>query len=163
LEQAAALDVRRVVVAVGDNWRRSQVMKRLGEGWEFPVVRHPAAVVAASAQVEAGSVLCAGSVVGPGARIGRGCLVNTLASLDHDGVMEDYASLAPGAICGGQVRIGTCTAVGLGARIIHKISLGAHAVIGAGATVVEDIPAQAVAWGTPARVQRSRTEGESYL
>jgi sugar O-acyltransferase (sialic acid O-acetyltransferase NeuD family) len=160
---AAAAGVWRVVVAVGDNWRRGQVMQGFDARWEFPVVRHPSAIVSASAQVEAGTVLAAGSVIGPGCHIGRGCLVNTLASLDHDGVLEDYASLAPGAICGGHVRVGSYTAVGLGANVIHKITLGAHTVIGAGATVVADMPDHVVAWGVPARVQRTRQEAETYL
>lgn len=160
---AEASGVWSVVVAVGDNWRRGEIMRRFDHRWEFPVVQHPAAVISSSAQLGAGSVVLAGSVVGPRCQVGRGCLVNTLASLDHDGVMEDYASLAPGAICGGNVQVGSYSAVGLGAKVIHRMRIGSHTVIGAGATVVREIPSHAVAWGTPARVQRKRQEAEEYL
>ena len=32
--------------------------------------------------------------------------MNTRASLDHHGVMEDFSSLAPGVVTGGNVRVG---------------------------------------------------------
>ena len=59
--------------------------------------------------------------------------------------------------------MGEYTAVCLGARVVHKIRIGPHTVIGAGATVLCDLPHHVVAYGTPARVVRSREESELYL
>jgi len=64
---------------------------------------------------------------------------------------------------GGLVQVGECSAVGVGASISDRISIGSHTVIGTSAVVVRDIPDLVVAYGNPTRVQRSRAEGEKYL
>lgn len=161
-EQGTALGI----VAIGDNWQRRAAMERLRAlvpGFVFVSSVHPAATVAGDVTIASGTVVMAGAVVVSGSRIGNGCIVNTLASLDHDGVMEDYSSLAPGAVTGGRVRLGTCAAVGLGARVVHNLRIGAHAVVGAGALVMEDIPPEVVAFGAPAQVIRARAVDDPYL
>ncbi len=154
------------IVAIGDNWQRRAAMERLWvlvPGFDFVSSVHASATVADDVTIGPGTVIMAGAVVVSGSRIGKGCIVNTLASLDHDGVMEDYASLAPGAVTGGRVYLGTCAAVGLGARIVHNLGIGAHAVVGAGALVMEDIPPEVVAFGAPAQVIRRRAVDDPYL
>jgi len=61
------------------------------------------------------------------------------------------------------VHIGAFTAVGLGASVIHEVTIGPHTVIGAGAVVLVEVPDHVVAFGVPARVVRARAEGEPYL
>ncbi len=69
--------------------------------------------------------------VGPNADIGSFCILNSSASVDHDSVLHDFASLAPGVICGGSVNIGTRSALSIGAVIKHGVEIGADTVIGA--------------------------------
>jgi sugar O-acyltransferase (sialic acid O-acetyltransferase NeuD family) len=154
------------IVAIGDNWNRKQVAARIAA--VFPACRfvravHPAASVGKGVEIGAGTAVMAGAVIGPDTRVGEHCIVNTGATLDHDGVLEDWASLAPGVSAGGNVTIGELTAVAIGAVIIHRIRIGKNCVIGAGATVLDDIPALSVAYGTPARVIRTRVPGDGYL
>jgi sugar O-acyltransferase (sialic acid O-acetyltransferase NeuD family) len=159
-------DTRLGIVAIGDNWRRRALASRLESrvpGFTLVSCVHPAASVASDAVLGVGTVVMPGSVVASGSRVGRGCIVNTLASLDHDGVMEDFSSLAPGAVTGGAVHVETCAAVGLGARVVQAVRVGAHAVVGAGALVLEELPPRVVAMGVPARVVRARAEDEPYL
>lgn len=144
-------------VAIGDNYVRAAIAHRLAESMpqlQFATVVHPSAVVSPTARIGAGTVVLAGAVVGVGADVGRHCIVNTRASVDHDGRIEDFASVAPGAILGGTVRIGTRTAVCLGAKIIQGIDVGSDVIVGAGATVVRNISDGVVVMGTPARVVR---------
>jgi sugar O-acyltransferase (sialic acid O-acetyltransferase NeuD family) len=158
--------VRQGVVAIGDNWIRARVVTRTLEAvpdFQFPVLIHPSAVVASGVQVGAGSVVMAGSVVNPSSSIGIHCILNTRASLDHDGSLGDYASIAPGCTVGGCVKVGSFSAIGLGANLIHQIQIGEHTVIGAGALVLGSIPDRVVAFGSPAKVIRTRTPGEAYL
>jgi sugar O-acyltransferase (sialic acid O-acetyltransferase NeuD family) len=157
---------RRGIVAIGDNWQRRAVMERLRAllpAFEFVSPVHPSATVAGDVAIGPGTVIMPGAVIGSGSRIGEGCIVNTLSCLDHDGLMEDYASLAPGAVTGGRVHLGTCAAVGLGARVVHNLAIGAHAVVGAGALVIEDVPPEVVAFGAPAQVIRRRSKDDPYL
>jgi len=155
-----------VVVAIGDNWWRRKVYSELVErcpNLNYAVVQHSSATVSLSAQIGKGSALLAGSHVGPGARVGNFCIVNTGSSIDHDCVMQDFSSVAPGVSTGGLVEVGECSAIGVGACISDRISIGRHTVVGTGAVVVRDLPDFVVAYGNPARVQRSRTEGEAYV
>ncbi len=159
--------VTAIVVGIGDNHARRLVTDRLRGALpasvSFPPVVHPSAVVGSGARIGAGSVVLAGTVIGPGAHVEEGCIVNTGASLDHHGVLNDYASLAPGVTTGGNVRIGEGSAVSIGATVLHGRSVGDWSVVGAGALVVDDVPDGVVTYGTPARVIRERVPGDRYL
>lgn len=155
-----------VFVGIGDNWTRGRISREIAAavpGIEFATTIHPSAQVARKVRIHAGVVVMAGAILMPAAEVQDGAMVGTGASLDHDSVLEEYSSLAPGAVTGGNVRIGAFTAVGLGAQVIHGISIGSQSVIGAGSTVLADIPANVVAYGTPARVVRQRGSSDSYL
>ena len=154
------------VIAIGDNWQRARMARsiaQLAPRLAFVSAVHPSAAVARDASLGTGSVVMPGAVINPGARLGQHCIVNTGATVDHDCTLADFASLAPGAVLGGTVELGECAAVMLGAQIIHGRRIGAHAVVGAGALVLEDVAAHTVAYGAPARLVRRRTEGETYL
>ena len=155
-----------VIVAIGDNYVRSQVAASVTEKaphLKFPSVVHPSAQIAKGVQIWRGSVIMPGVVVNSGTQIGEFCILNTNCSVDHDGVLGDFSSFAPNSCAGGAVHIGDFSAVSLGANLIHNVKVGSHTVIGAGATVVSGLPSNVVAYGTPACVVRSREAGERYL
>ncbi|NMB23268.1 MAG: sugar O-acetyltransferase, partial [Corynebacterium sp.] len=54
--------------------------------------------------------------------------------------------------------IGEDVWLGGGVTVVGGVSIGDRAVIGAGAVVTRDIPADAIAVGSPARVIRMRDE-----
>ena len=162
----AAYGFDQVVIAIGDNGRRQQIsdqLRRRLPQLRWPVLVDPTAVVAEPARLGEGTVILPLAHVGPGARLGPGCLLNTRSSLDHDGQMEPFSSLAPGVHCGGRVQIGERAAVGLGASVVQHVRVGADTVVGAGAVVLDSLPPQVVAHGVPARVVRSRSPLEAYL
>ena len=153
-------------VAIGDNWVRARVVARLEAavpGFDFVTVVHPSATVSRHACLGRGVMVLSGAVIGPNSRVGQFCSVWTRASIDHDGTLDTYASLAPAVVTGGNVHIGAYSAVCLAASIIHGITIGEHTLVGAGSTVLNDLPNNAVAYGTPARVVRKRLAGERYL
>jgi len=61
------------------------------------------------------------------------------------------------------VRIGRCAAVTLGVTVVDRISIGENTVVGAGALVLDSLPDNVLAYGSPARVVRAREPGERYL
>jgi sugar O-acyltransferase (sialic acid O-acetyltransferase NeuD family) len=159
-------NINGVVIAVGDNYVRRQLVTKVRRLCpDLPLVSaiHPNAVVARDVAIGAGTVIMAGAIVNPGSRVGGCCILNTNSSLGHDCEMYDYASIAPKVAVGGNSRIEECSAVSIGATIVHGVQIGEHSVIGAGAVVLDDIPACSVAYGTPARVARTRAPGERYL
>lgn len=166
LALARAGEIDGYIVAIGDNAVRAQVVERIrGEAPELALVSavHPGAEVGRDVTIGAGTVVMAGVCINPCARIGDGCILNTRSSLDHDSTMGDFSSLAPGVTTGGNCTIGEGAAVGVGATLIHGVSIGEHTVIGAGATVVGSVAPYQVAYGSPAKVIRSRSRGDRYL
>lgn len=158
--------VQGVVIAVGDNWTRAQIVKRVTDAvpaLQFPAIIHPAAVVARDTTIDGGSVILAGAVLNPGVSLARHSIVNTGACVDHDSEIGEFASIAPRVACGGTVSVGRFAAIGIGATLTHGVSVGEHAVVGAGAVVIRDIPGFSVAVGVPATVIRRREAGEPYL
>ncbi len=148
---AAALGLRRAVLAVGDNRARRRLAEALGAGHEWVTAVHPAAWVDPDARLGAGTVVFAGAVVQPGAEVGAHAIVNTAASIDHDCRVGDFVHLGPGSrLCGG-VSVGEGVLAGVGCSVAPGIAIGAWAVVGAGAAVVRDLPAETVAAGVPAR------------
>jgi UDP-perosamine 4-acetyltransferase len=120
-------------------------------GFDFPVLRHPSAIVSASAQIASGTQLMAGTIVNPGTKVGQNVVVNTSSHIDHDCVIEDHVFIAPGVCISGNVTIRRGAFIGAGTTIIQNVTIGENALIGAGSTVLGDIPGGVVAVGTPCR------------
>lgn len=154
------------VVAIGDNAVRQRVAGDLAArapGTRFPTLVHGSASVSSYAALGPGTVVAQNASVGAAARIGAFCIVNTAASVDHETVMEDFASIAPGAVTGGRAMIGLRSAVSIGAVVKHGVVIGPDSVLGANSYLHADLPEGRVAYGSPARVVRERRVGDPYL
>ncbi len=155
LADLASMGVRNLVVAFGDCRARLAAAAFAAEAdFNLCQVVHPRAVVAADVTIGPGTTVMAGGTINPGAVIGHNVIVNTNATIEHECVLEAGAHVCPNAVLGGQVRVGQAAWIGIGATVREKLSIGADAVIGAGAVVIHDIPARAVAYGVPATVRR---------
>ncbi|MDC8756512.1 acetyltransferase [Janthinobacterium fluminis] len=159
-------DLAGVIVAIGDNHARAAVAARIALACpqlRFVNAVHPNASIGKAVLIGEGTVVMAGAVLGPCCQLGRLCIVNTKASLDHDSVMSDFSSLAPGVTTGGYCRIGSYTAVGIGAVVFDRVVIGEHSVIGGGAVVLHAVEAFCVSYGVPAKKVRDRQAGDRYL
>jgi sugar O-acyltransferase (sialic acid O-acetyltransferase NeuD family) len=155
-----------VIVAIGDNFNRSKVVshvRAICPELEFVTSVHPKASIATDVLVGEGTVIMAGVSVNPCCSIGRFCILNTNSSLDHDSIMEDFSSLAPHATTGGSCRIGSYSAISIGAVLIHGVHIGNNTVVGAGSLVLKPLDSFIVAYGSPAKVIRKRKAGDKYL
>lgn len=155
-----------VAVAIGDNHGRREKVLQLRDAFpalSFPALVHPSASVSTFAVIGEGSVVLQNAVVGAKVKIGRFAIVNSSANIDHDCLIADFASVAPGALLGGGASLGEGSAVSIGAVVQQGVSIGRGTIVGANSFVNKDLPGLAMAYGTPAKLVRSRTEGESYL
>jgi sugar O-acyltransferase (sialic acid O-acetyltransferase NeuD family) len=139
----------KAVIGIG----KSEIREKLAALYALPYYTaiHPAAVVAADAQIGAGTVIMANAVVNTGTVIGCHCVVNTLAGVDHDCAVGDFAHISPNAVLCGNVRIGKSTWICAGATVSNNITVCPGCVVGAGAVVVRDITEKGTYTGVPAR------------
>lgn len=139
-----------LLIGLGSNAARLAAGARFPA--DLPVLLHPSAIRAGSAEVAAGAVIMPRVVLGALARIGRLALINTGAIIEHDCTVGEGAHVGPGAVLCGGVSVAAEALVGAGAVIAPNIRVGARAVVGAGAAVLADVPEGARVGGVPARV-----------
>ena len=166
-DEFASSEIFKGVVAIGDNFIRAKtvnLIKKYKPNFEFISAIHPQSIIDRSTvKVGAGAVVMANAVINPSAIIGDHVILNTSCTVDHDSVLHNFSSLAPGVNLGGNVILDEFASVGLGANVIHGVTIGAHSVIGAGAAVVGNISAYKVAYGVPCKEQKTRLAGDRYL
>lgn len=119
-------------------------------------VIHPTAFVASNATLGEGCQILPHAVVAVDCHLGLSCIVNSSASVDHEGRLADGVHLAPGARLAGCVSVERFAMVGTGAVVLPRVRIGEGAVIGAGAVVLRDVAPWTVVAGNPARVVGSR-------
>lgn len=159
-------DVYGGIVAIGDNFTRSKVVKEIRNSisdFKFINAIHPSVIMGKDVQIGSGCLLMPGVILNNNSRVGDHCILLTRSSLDHDSKLGDFSSLSPGVTTGGRVNIGKCSVIGIGANILHCKSVGDHCVIGGGALINKDIVDHSIAYGVPARIVKKRRKSEKYL
>ena len=116
----------------------------------FPVIMHPRAYVAGSADIGQGCLLEPGSAVSTEARLGFGITVKRNASIGHHSTIGDFCDISPGVCIASRVSVGRAVMVGAGAVLRDGITIGENTWIGMGSVVTKDIPAGVIAYGNPA-------------
>lgn len=138
LEQRSGIDG--VIVAIGDSRARMEVARWLqAEGFALQSVVHPAAAVAPSAFIGAGTLVMPNAVVNADARIGANVIINSGAVVEHDCDVGEGVHLAPGAVLCGGVSIGAGTLVGAGAVVLPGVEIGPSMLIKAGMVMAQSM------------------------
>ena len=117
---------KKYIVAIGDNYRRWQVVQKLLETdpeTNFYTSVHKTAIVSNRAYVGAGSVICAGAIVGVNSKIGSHSIINTKSIVDHDCLIKDYANIGPNVTLGGGVEVGIRSFVGISTTVLHSTKI----------------------------------------
>jgi sugar O-acyltransferase (sialic acid O-acetyltransferase NeuD family) len=154
------------VISVGDNWARyyiSEQIKELSPNFNFINAIHPSVVIGNNVKIGCGVVAMAGCIFNPKATIGNFTFFATGAQVEHDCVIEDFASISAGSITGGYVKVGKYSAITLGVTIMDRIEIGENTVVGSGSLVTKSLPNDVLAYGNPTKIIRSRNKGEKFL
>ena len=158
---------KKYIVAIGDNYRRWQIVQRLLETdpeTKFYTSVHETAFVSNRAFVGTGSVICAGAVVGVNSKIGSHSIINTKSVVDHDCLIKDYANMAPNVTLGGGVEVGVRSFIGISTTVLHSITIAGDVVLGADSFLNSNVEKASSIWfGRPAKYIRSREKNDPYL
>lgn len=140
----------RVVVAIGSNKLRQQMVERFSGRVNWATVIHPRAIVSSFATIQAGTVIFAGAVIQADTVVEQHCIVNTSASIDHDCKIADFCHVAPNAVLAGNVNLKTGAFVGAGSVVLPGRCIGEWATLGAGGVSVRDLDSGGTYVGVPA-------------
>jgi sugar O-acyltransferase (sialic acid O-acetyltransferase NeuD family) len=146
-------DLDALLLGFGESHGRAMISERaVAAGYELPRLIHPSAQVCTSAVLGDGCQVFALVYIAPDARVGSAVLVNTSAVIEHDVTLDDGVVVGPAATLCGRVHVGTEANVGAGATVLPDVTVGDRAIIAAGALVRENVVADTVVAGVPARL-----------
>ncbi len=108
-------------------------------------------------KISSHSFVCEGVTIEDGVMVAHGVVfTNDLfpRAINEDGTMQSEADweVVPTRVCRG-------ASIGSNATILAGVTIGARAIVGAGAVVTHDVPENAIVAGVPARVLRFLDEG----
>ena len=151
---------RHIAIAIADPATRARLAVQCDAARLTPLsVTATGVVIMDDVEVGPGALLSPGVVITSNIRIGRHFHGNIHSIVEHDCVIGDFVTFAPGVRCNGAIHIGDGAYIGAGAVIRQgtlskPVRIGAGAVVGMGAVVLGDVPDGAKVVGNPAKVLR---------
>ncbi|ATE62286.1 NeuD/PglB/VioB family sugar acetyltransferase [Thauera sinica] len=150
---------RHVVLAIADGAVRERLAARCtADGIRPWTVAAENVVVMDDVHVGEGAALSPFVTLTSNIRIGRYFHANLYSYVEHDCVIGEFVTFAPGVKCNGNIVIEDHAYIGAGAVIKQgrpgqPLVIGRGAVVGMGAVVTRNVPAGATVVGNPARVR----------
>ena len=144
-------------IAIANSQVRQKVVQRcMADGVRFFEVRAANVVQMDDVQLGEGAVLCPFVTLTSNIRIGRHFHANLYSHVEHDCVIGDFVTFAPGVMCNGNVHIQDHAYIGAGVIIKQgwpgdPLVIGRGAVLGMGAIVTKSVPPGVTVVGNPAR------------
>lgn len=119
-------------------------------------VTAPGVVSLHDVEIGEGAILCPFVTLTANIRIGRHFHANLYSYVEHDCRIGDFVTFGPAVKCNGNVWIDDFAYIGAGAMLRqgrpgHPLRIGRGAVVGMGAVVTRDVPADTTVAGNPAR------------
>ncbi|SHF16677.1 2,3,4,5-tetrahydropyridine-2,6-dicarboxylate N-acetyltransferase [Seinonella peptonophila] len=133
----------------------------------------PGAIIREHVAIGKNTVIMMGAVINIGAEVGEGTMIDMNVVVGGRGIIGKNCHIGAGAVIAGVIEPPSATPViieddvmvGANAVILEGVRVGKGSVVAAGAVVIDDVPANTVVAGTPARVikeideqTRSKTE-----
>ena len=150
-------------LAIADGAIRELLANKCKEnGVSFFSVEAPNCVIYDDVTIGEGSILCSGVSLTSNISIGKHFHANLNSYVEHDCVIGDFVTFAPGVKCNGQIRIEDHVFIGAGAIIrqgspAKPIVIGHKACVGMGAIVLNDVAPNSTVVGVPAkRINKER-------
>lgn len=147
-----------VCLAVANGRVRQQLAQKCTrDGVRFFEVRAANVVQMDDVSIGDGAIICPFVTLTSNIRIGKHFHANLYSYVEHDCVIGDFVTFAPGVQCNGNVQIENHAYIGAGAMIRQgrpgePLVIGEGAVVGMGAVVTKSVAAGTTVAGNPARL-----------
>lgn len=142
-----------VVCAVGAAKTRKKIVEKIQnmEHVKFATLVDPSVINSSYVEIGEGSIICAGTILTVNITVGKHVIINLDCTLGHDDVIEDYVTIYPSVNVSGNVKVGTMTELGTGAKIIQGMDVSSEVILGAGAVVSKSLREPGTYVGIPAK------------
>lgn len=149
---------KKVLIAIANSQVREKIALRLEQDsialW---TVQADNVVLMDNIELAAGAALSPFVSITSNIKIGKCFHANLYSYVEHDCVIGDYVTFAPGVKCNGNIHIHDHAYIGTGAVIKQgtpdqPLVIGKGAVVGMGAVVTKSVPAGVTVIGNPARI-----------
>ena len=147
-----------VQIAIANSHVREKIAQRLEmDGIQLWSIIADNVVLMDQLELAEGSALSPFVTIGSNVRIGKCFQANLYSYVEHDCVIGDFVTFAPGVKCNGNIHIHDHAYIGAGAMIKQgkpddPLVIGVGAIVGMGAVVTKSVPAGATVVGNPARI-----------
>lgn len=147
-----------VLIAIANSQVREKIALRLDQDsialW---TVQADNVVLMDNIELAAGAALSPFVSITSNIKIGKCFHANLYSYVEHDCVIGDYVTFAPGVKCNGNIHIQDHAYIGTGAVIKQgtpdqPLVIGKGAVVGMGAVVTKSVPPGVTVIGNPARI-----------
>ncbi|QIZ59028.1 LbetaH domain-containing protein [Acinetobacter indicus] len=149
---------KKVLIAIANSQVREKIALRLEQDsialW---TVQADNVVLMDNIELAAGAALSPFVSITSNIKIGKCFHANLYSYVEHDCVIGDYVTFAPGVKCNGNIHIHDHAYIGTGAVIKQgtpdqPLVIGKGAVVGMGAVVTKSVPPGVTVIGNPARI-----------
>ena len=147
-----------VQIAIANSHVREKIAQRLKmDGIQLWSIIADNVVLMDQLELAEGSALSPFVTIGSNVKIGKCFQANLYSYVEHDCVIGDFVTFAPGVKCNGNIHIQDHVYIGAGAVIKQgtpdqPLVIGAGAIVGMGAVVTKSVPPGATVVGNPARI-----------
>ena len=151
-----------VQIAIANSHVREKIAQRLKmDGIQLWSIIADHVVLMDQIELAEGSALSPFVTIGSNVRIGKCFQANLYSYVEHDCVIGDFVTFAPGVKCNGNIHIHDHAYIGAGAMIKQgtpdqPLVIGVGAIVGMGAVVTKSVPAGVTVVGNPARILTSK-------
>ena len=149
---------KQVLIAIANSQVREKISKQLEQdAIELWTVQADNVVLMDEVEIATGAALSPFVSITSNIKIGKCFHANLYCYVEHDCVIGDFVTFAPGVQCNGNIHIHDHAYIGAGAVIKQgtpdqPLVIGKGAVVGMGAVVTKSVPAGVTVVGNPARL-----------
>lgn len=126
----------------------------------------PGAIIRENVEIKDNAIIMMGAIINIGAVIGEGTMIDMGAILGGRAIVGNHCHIGAGTVLAGVVEPASATPVviednvliGANAVVIEGVRVGQNSVVAAGAVVIEDVPANTVVAGCPAKIIKEKDE-----